>query len=42
MMIAESAVKGAHFVELCSQRGIPLLFLQNISGFMVGKQVRDR
>ena len=41
-IIAESAVKGAHFVELCSQRGIPLLFLQNISGFMVGKQVRDR
>jgi acetyl-CoA carboxylase carboxyltransferase component len=31
-------LKGAHFVELCSQRGIPLLFLQNITGFMVGKE----
>ena len=33
----ESAQKGAHFIELCDQRGIPLLFLQNISGFMVGR-----
>jgi len=33
---SSSALKGAHFIELCSQRGIPLLFLQNISGFMVG------
>jgi len=33
----ESALNGAHFIELCEQRGIPLLFLQNITGFMVGK-----
>ncbi|WP_344381113.1 carboxyl transferase domain-containing protein [Streptomyces thermolineatus] len=37
ILFAESALKGAHFVELCDQRGIPLLFLQNISGFMVGR-----
>jgi 3-methylcrotonyl-CoA carboxylase beta subunit len=37
ILFSESAVKGAHFVELCSQRGIPLLFLQNITGFMVGR-----
>lgn len=36
ILFASSAVKGAHFVELCTQRGIPLVFLQNISGFMVG------
>jgi 3-methylcrotonyl-CoA carboxylase beta subunit len=38
VLYSESAVKGAHFVELCSQRRIPLLFLQNITGFMVGKK----
>lgn len=38
ILFAESATKGAHFVELCAQRGIPLVFLQNITGFMVGKQ----
>ncbi|CAA6605853.1 Carboxyl transferase [Rhodospirillaceae bacterium LM-1] len=38
ILFSESAQKGAHFVELCSQRGIPLLFLQNITGFMVGKR----
>ncbi|PPD16799.1 MAG: methylcrotonoyl-CoA carboxylase [Methylobacterium sp.] len=38
ILFSESAVKGAHFVELCCQRRIPLLFLQNISGFMVGSQ----
>ncbi|GAA2433189.1 carboxyl transferase domain-containing protein [Streptomyces macrosporus] len=38
ILFSESAQKGAHFVELCDQRGIPLLFLQNISGFMVGRQ----
>jgi len=38
ILFSESAVKGAHFVQLCSQRGIPLLFLQNITGFMIGKQ----
>jgi 3-methylcrotonyl-CoA carboxylase beta subunit len=36
VLFSESALKGAHFVELCDQRGIPLVFLQNISGFMVG------
>ena len=38
VLFSESAVKGAHFVELCSQRKIPLVFLQNITGFMVGQQ----
>ncbi len=38
ILFSESAQKTAHFVELCSQRGIPLLFLQNISGFMVGRK----
>tara|TARA_R110000823_G_scaffold198080_8_gene329257 strand:- start:7542 stop:9149 length:1608 start_codon:yes stop_codon:yes gene_type:complete len=38
ILFSESAVKGAHFVTLCAQRGIPLVFLQNITGFMVGKQ----
>jgi len=37
ILFAESAMKGAHFIELCDKRSIPLLFLQNISGFMVGK-----
>lgn len=38
ILFSESAQKGAHFVELCSKRNIPLLFLQNITGFMVGKK----
>ncbi|MGF6226056.1 3-methylcrotonyl-CoA carboxylase beta subunit [Inquilinus ginsengisoli] len=38
ILFSESALKGAHFVELCCQRGIPLLFLQNITGFMVGSK----
>ena len=38
VLFSESALKGSHFIELCSQRGIPLLFLQNITGFMVGRQ----
>ncbi|GHG69888.1 carboxyl transferase domain-containing protein [Streptomyces griseocarneus] len=38
ILFSESAQKGAHFIELCDQRGIPLVFLQNISGFMVGRQ----
>jgi 3-methylcrotonyl-CoA carboxylase beta subunit len=38
ILFSESALKGAHFVELCAQRGIPLLFLQNITGFMVGRK----
>ncbi len=37
VLFSESSLKGAHFIELCDQRGIPLIFLQNISGFMVGK-----
>jgi acetyl-CoA carboxylase carboxyltransferase component len=37
ILFSESALKGAHFIELCCQRRIPLLFLQNITGFMVGK-----
>ncbi|MET0289668.1 MAG: carboxyl transferase domain-containing protein [Pseudoxanthomonas sp.] len=41
ILFSESALKGAHFVELCSQRGIPLVFLQNITGFMVGKRVEN-
>ena len=38
VLYSESAQKGAHFIELCSQRGIPLVFLQNITGFMVGRK----
>ncbi len=38
ILFSESALKGAHFIELCAQRGTPLVFLQNISGFMVGKR----
>jgi 3-methylcrotonyl-CoA carboxylase beta subunit len=38
ILYSESALKAAHFIELCSQRGIPLLFLQNITGFMVGRK----
>jgi 3-methylcrotonyl-CoA carboxylase beta subunit len=38
VLFSESAVKGAHFIELCDQRKIPLLFLQNITGFMVGRE----
>jgi 3-methylcrotonyl-CoA carboxylase beta subunit len=39
ILFSESAQKGAHFIELCCQRKIPLIFLQNITGFMVGKKV---
>jgi 3-methylcrotonyl-CoA carboxylase beta subunit len=38
ILFSESALKAAHFIELCCQRGIPLVFLQNIAGFMVGKK----
>ena len=38
ILFSESSLKGAHFIELCCQRGIPLLFLQNITGFMVGRK----
>ncbi len=41
VIFSESAVKGAHFVELCSQRRIPLVFLQNITGFMVGRKYEN-
>jgi 3-methylcrotonyl-CoA carboxylase beta subunit len=41
VLFSESAVKGAHFVELCSQRRIPLVFLQNITGFMVGRRYEN-
>ena len=39
ILFMESAQKGAHFIQLCNRRGVPLLFLQNITGFMVGKRV---
>jgi 3-methylcrotonyl-CoA carboxylase beta subunit len=38
ILFSESALKGAHFIELCAQRGIPLVFLQNVTGFMVGSK----
>jgi 3-methylcrotonyl-CoA carboxylase beta subunit len=38
VLFSEAALKGAHFIELCAQRGIPLVFLQNITGFMVGRK----
>ncbi len=41
ILFSESAQKGAHFIELCTQRNIPLLFLQNITGFMVGRQYEN-
>lgn len=41
ILFGESALKGAHFIELCAQRKIPLVFLQNITGFMVGKQYEN-
>ncbi|OYT22367.1 MAG: methylcrotonoyl-CoA carboxylase, partial [Nitrospira sp. UW-LDO-02] len=42
VLLSESALKGAHFVQLCAQRRIPLVFLQNITGFMVGKDYETR
>lgn len=42
ILFSESALKGAHFIELCTQRGIPIIFLQNITGFMVGKEYEHR
>ncbi|MFM7065723.1 MAG: carboxyl transferase domain-containing protein [Gammaproteobacteria bacterium] len=41
ILFGESARKGAHFIELCTQRGIPLVFLQNITGFMVGRKAEN-
>lgn len=42
VLFSESALKGTHFIELCTQRGIPLVFLQNITGFMVGRSYEAR
>ena len=42
ILFSESALKGAHFIELANQRGIPLVFLQNITGFMVGREYENR
>ena len=42
ILFSESALKGAHFVQLCNQRRIPLVFLQNITGFMVGKEYENK
>ncbi len=42
ILFSESSLKGAHFIELCNQRGIPLVFLQNISGFMVGREYENK
>jgi 3-methylcrotonyl-CoA carboxylase beta subunit len=42
VLFSESALKGAHFIQLCSQRGIPLVFLQNITGFMVGREAESQ
>lgn len=41
ILFSECALKGAHFIELCCQRNIPLLFLQNITGFMIGKKYEN-
>ena len=41
ILFSESSLKGAHFVELCGQRGVPLIFLQNITGFMVGRDAES-
>jgi 3-methylcrotonyl-CoA carboxylase beta subunit len=41
ILFPESAQKGAHFVQLCNRRRVPLVFLQNITGFMVGKRVEQ-
>ena len=41
ILFSQSALKGAHFIELCNQRGIPLVFFQNITGFMVGKEYEN-
>ena len=41
VLFSESSLKGAHFIELCAGRGVPLVFLQNVTGFMVGKKVEN-
>ena len=42
VLFSESALKGAHFIELCTARNIPLIFLQNVTGFMIGKEAENR
>ena len=42
ILFSESSLKGAHFIELCTKRRIPLVFLQNITGFMVGREYENR
>jgi len=42
ILFSESALKGAHFIQLCTRRGTPLVFLQNITGFMIGKDYENR
>jgi 3-methylcrotonyl-CoA carboxylase beta subunit len=42
VLFSESSLKGAHFIQLCARRGIPLLFLQNITGFMVGRKAENQ
>lgn len=42
ILFSDSALKGTHFIELCNQRGIPLIFLQNITGFMVGQKYESQ
>src|SRR5476649_2169418 len=42
ILFSESSLKGTHFIELCNQRGTPLVFLQNITGFMIGKEYENR
>ncbi|WP_110240361.1 carboxyl transferase domain-containing protein [Nocardioides gilvus] len=42
ILFSESSLKGAHFIELCNSRGIPIVFLQNITGFMVGREYENR
>lgn len=41
VLFSESALKGAHFIQLCAKRNIPLVFIQNITGFMVGKEAES-
>lgn len=41
ILFSESSLKGAHFIELCNQRGIPIVFLQNITGFMIGRKAEN-
>ncbi len=42
VLFSESSLKGAHFIQICEQRGIPIIFLQNISGFIIGKKFEEK